>query len=104
MLTVHRDQEAKSMPSLRDVKEISQRHRLLLGRCVILLLLSIHIVLFSMYIIIIQTLSDVIIKQKITILIMKSSYNYRYVLGPVARRLFYNDTPFVLVFKSFSFY
>jgi len=42
MLTVHRDQEAKSMPKLRDVKEISQRHRFQLGRRIILLC-SLHI-------------------------------------------------------------
>jgi hypothetical protein len=28
MLTVHRDQEVKSMPKLRDENETSQRHRL----------------------------------------------------------------------------
>jgi hypothetical protein len=27
MLTVHRDQEAKSMPKRRDVNETSQRHK-----------------------------------------------------------------------------
>jgi hypothetical protein len=30
MLTVHRDQEAKSMPKRRDVNETSQKHKLLL--------------------------------------------------------------------------
>ena len=30
MLTVHRDQEVKSMPKLRDANETSQRHRLAL--------------------------------------------------------------------------